>query len=141
MRRRLIETMAVCLLACAASAGPVARTFKVTMGALANGTNTLAEVRGYIDEVHVSVSDGASTGTVALTYAPLDGVTAAISVATGATTGSKVWRPRVDGTAVAGTALTSDPPSRFMLAGETLSMTVTGSPTNVAWTATIKLDQ
>ncbi|MBU0706694.1 hypothetical protein KJ662_05580, partial [Patescibacteria group bacterium] len=64
----------------------------------------------------------------------------AVSIATGATTDEKVWRPRTDGTAVDGTALTSDPPGRFVLGGETVTFAITGSPTNVTWTCIIILE-
>jgi hypothetical protein len=113
----------------------------MAMGAKTGLTNTINNLRGYLDEIQVSCSDGISTGTVALAYVPLDGITPAVNVATGAVAAAKVWRPSLDRTDIAGVDLTSDPPWRVMFAGESLRMIVLGSPTNKAWTATIKLDK
>jgi hypothetical protein len=127
--------------ACFADQNPDTRTITVTMGAATGLTNTINNLRGYLDEIYVSCSDGSSTGTISLAYVPLDGVTPAVNVATGVVTAAKVWRPRLDGTDIAGDDLTSDPPGRVMLAGESMRLIVTGSPTNKTWTATIKLDK
>ena len=124
-----------------ADQNPDTRSVAVVLGAATTETNTINNLRGYLDEIYVSCSDGSSTGTVAVAYIPTDGITPAINVATGAVAAAKLWRPRVDVTDIAGVALTSDPPSRVMLAGESLSLIVTGSPTNKTWTATIKLDR
>jgi len=142
--RKLLYIACAVLMACAcyADQNPDTRTVLVTtITNTTSGTNTINNLRGYVDEIQVSVSDGVSTGTVALAYVPLDGITPAVNVATGEVIAAKVWRPRLDGTDIAGAALTSDPPARVMLAGESLRMIVTGSPTSKVWTATIKLDE
>jgi len=139
--RKLLLTACVGLIACVCSAAPRAYTLKMVLGAATGATNTLTGLSGYIDEIHVSVSDGVSTGTVALAYMPLDGITPAVNIATGVVTAAKVWRPRIDVMDIAGADLTNDPPARVMLAGESVRMIVTGSPTNKTWTATIKLDR
>ena len=141
--RKLILIACAVLMACAcyADQNPGTRTVSIVLGAATGETNTINNLRGYMDEIHVSCSDGSSTGTVALAYVPTDGITPAVDVATGSVIAAKLWRPRLDGTDVAGDDLTNDPPSRVMLAGESLRMIVTGSPTNKTWTATIKLDE
>ena len=142
--RKLLYIACAVLMACAcyADQNPGTRTVLVTTTTnTITGTNTINNLRGYMDEIQVSVSDGISTGTVALAYVPLDGITPAVNVATGEVIVAKVWRPRLDGTDIAGAALTNDPPARVMLAGESLRMIVTGSVTSRIWTATIKLDE
>ncbi|MFA5423469.1 MAG: hypothetical protein WC374_06380 [Phycisphaerae bacterium] len=140
---KLLLTACAGLVACAclADQNPDPRTITMAMGAKTGLTNTINNLRGYLDEIQVSCSDGISTGTVALAYVPLDGITPAVNVATGAVAAAKVWRPSLDRTDIAGVDLTSDPPWRVMFAGESLRMIVLGSPTNKAWTATIKLDK
>jgi hypothetical protein len=137
--------MAACvgLLACVcvADQNPDTRSVVAVLAGATSQTNTIHNLRGYMDEIQVSCSDGVSTGTVSLAYIPSDNITPAVNVATGAVVAAKIWRPRLDGTDVAGADLTSDPPGRVMLAGESVRMIVAGSPTNKTWTATIKLDK
>lgn len=142
--RKLFSLACASLLACAcfADQNPDTRTVSTVMGSAVSKTNTISNLRGYMDEIYVSVSDGsASTATVYLAYVPVDGITPAINVATGVVAVAKVWRPRLDGTDIAGADLTSDAPGRVMFAGESLRMIVLDSPTNKTWTATIKLDK
>jgi len=99
------------------------------------GTNTSASatinIVGYVDTVYVSVSDGISTGTVSVAYVPHVG-TGIVSVATGTVTREKVWRPVVALTSVTGTNHTAYF-GQFPLVGETLTFSVSGSPTGVTW--------
>ena len=142
--RKLLSIACAVFAACACYADQNPDTRKVLFTTATNttaGTNTINNLRGYVDEIHVSVSDGLSTGTVYLAYVPVDGITPAVNIATGVVTAAKVWRPRLDGTDIAGAALTGDPPARVMLAGESLRMIVTGSVTSRVWTATVKLDK
>lgn len=140
--RKLFSIACAGLLACACFAEQEpTRTVSCVMGAATSKTNTINNLRGYLDEIYVSCSDGSSTGTVYLAYVPLDGITPAVNVATGAVAAAKVWRPSVDRTDIAGSDLTSDPPGRVMLAGESLRLIISGSPTNKTWTATVKLDK
>ena len=142
MRKLLLTACAVfAACACYADQNPDTRTLAVVMGAATSKTNTIHNLRGYMDEVYISCSGGISTSTVHLAYVPLDGITPAANVATGVVAKAKLWRPRLDGTDIAGADLTNDPPARVMFAGESLRMIVTGSPTNLTWTATIKLDR
>jgi len=124
-----------------ADQNPDPRTISGVLITNTGTTNTINNLRGYMDEIYISCSDGISTGTVYLAYIPIDGITPAVNVATGSVVAAKLWRPSVDRTDIAGVALTSDPPGRVMLAGESMRMIVLGSPTNKTWTATIKLDR
>lgn len=141
--RKLLLSACAGLLACAcfADQNPSTREISCAMGAASGKTNTINNLRGYLDEIYVSCSDGISTGSVFLAYIPLDGKTPAVNVATGTVAAAKVWRPRVDTTDISGADLTSDPPARVMLAGESMRLIISGSPTNKTWTATIKLDR
>ena len=130
--RRLCLMIAVAGVACAALAEPQMRYFpEVATGTNTSGTATL-DLSGYVEAVYVSVSDGVSTGTVAVSYAPVLGSTA-INIATNAVVDEDVFRPAVDATDISGAALTSDPPRRYALVGETVTFSVTGSPTGVTW--------
>ena len=124
-----------------ADQNPDPRTISVVLGTAASKTNTINNLRGYLDEIFISCSDNSSTGNVWLAYIPADGITPAINIATGVVTAAKAWRPRLNATDIAGVALTSDPPVRVMFAGESLRLIISGSPTNKTWTATIKLDK
>ena len=142
--RNLISIACAGLVACAcyADQNPDTRTVLVTtITNTTSGTNTINNLRGYMDEVYVSCSDGISTATVYLAYVPLDGITPAVNVATGVVTAAKLWRTDLDRTDIAGADLTNDPPARPMLAGESMRMIVLGTVTGVTWTATIKLDK
>ena len=135
--------IASCLLLCVGvvMARPRQQSVKVVLtgAAVYAGTNTTASVNGYIDEIVVSCSDGASTGVVAVTVSPLAGD--AVSIATGTVTDEKRWRPRVDSTTVAGAANTGNDPIRFPVVGETINVEVTASESsNVTWRADIKYD-
>jgi hypothetical protein len=134
--RKLILVAGAGLAACA-WAGSEPRVI-LTLGTATGSTGTVANV-SYLDEIQVSVSDGVSTGTVAVAVLTADNSVSATSIATNAVTGSKTWRPVVDATDIAGTALSSDPPRRWLLVLDTLRLIVTDSPTNVTWTLRAKL--
>jgi predicted anti-sigma-YlaC factor YlaD len=106
---------------------------------MATGTNTTASATfaesGYVEAVYVSSSND-TTGTVAVAHTPL-GLGTAISIATGIVEAEKTWRPRIDATGVDGSALTGDPPLRFVLAGEPGTVSISDSPTGVVWRAVI----
>ena len=139
--RKYLLTVCAAMLACACFALPRAYVIPLSTGAATGNTNTLDGVFGKVVEVYASCSDGVSTGNVAIAYVPLDGKTAAVNVSTGVVTASKLWRPTVDSTDVAGDALASDAPGAFYISGETLRLIVMGSPTNKTWKATIKVDR
>ena len=139
--RKLCIIIAVAGMACAALAEPHSREIAIPLGTATSSTQTLANVVGHLIEIQVSVSDNTSTGNVYLAYVPIDGVTAAVNVATNVVTASAIFRPAVDSTDILGAALTNDPPHRYALAGESLRMIVSGSPTNLTGIATVKFDK
>jgi hypothetical protein len=138
MRRAITSTAA--LLACAGvvCAGGALHSIVKTLGTYTAATGTCANLTGYLDEVQVSVSDGVSTGTVSVTLIKRDAAVAAVVICTNSVSDEKCWRPAVDATDSAGSALSSDPPRRYYLYDETLRMTVRGSPTNKVWTMRAK---
>jgi hypothetical protein len=139
--RKLALIVSAALAACACLAEPFNQAISLALGDATAGTQTVENVRGYLNAIHVSVSDGASTGTVQIAIVPSDTNVSAINVATNSVVATDTWRPRVDATDVAGSALTSDPPLRYPLTGDDLRMIVSGSPTGVTWRATIKVDR
>ena len=138
--RKLIVILGVSLAACAGMAEPKDVPIYLAMGDATAKTGSVANVSGYIDTVYISTASGASTGIVTLAIVPKDGQTTATSIATGTVTGSKVWRPVVDRTAVAGTDLASDDPGRFIMVGDTLRLIVSSSDTGITWRASIMID-
>lgn len=130
---------ALLLTAGLAQAAPKARVLDIAVGTNTSGSASVA-LSGWVEAVYVGASDYASTGTVAVTYMPLAD-TNAINIATGSAVGHKVWMPRIDFTGVDGSALTSDPPGRFPLAGETLTFSISSSPTGIVWRAVVIIDE
>jgi len=138
--RKLLTLAAFAALAGAVCAAPKAyKVDAITLGTNTSGSATIV-VGGYLEAVYASVDDGASTGTVTVSYAPLIG-NASVNLATNVVTDEKVWRPRVDVTGVDGSDLTSDDPQRFALAGETVTFAVSGSPTGKVWKCVLVIDK
>jgi len=138
---RKLLTVCACLLvaACAFAEGPAARSLVIALGNGTGGTNTTQAISGYIEEVHVTCSDVLQTGSVFVAIVPADVTASAINIATNEVVGSKLWRPRVDATSLLGADLTSDPPVRYFVCGDTVRFTVTDSTaTNKTWTCKIK---
>lgn len=137
--RKLLIGVCVGLVACACWAGgPKLHLIEIATGAKTSGTNTLTDVSGYLEDIQVSVSDGVSTGSVWVAMLRPDSTVAAVNIATNVVTDEKLFRPVVDGTDILGAALTSDPPRRMYLMGETLRCIVQGSPTNKTWRFRVK---
>ncbi len=130
---------ALALLALPALAAP-----RITFLSLSTGTNDTATtsttaISGYLDEIVLELPSGAVTGTVAVTATPIIG--AAVTVASRGISATHLVRPRFDGTDTAGTALTNDPPGRYMIAADKITITVSGaSPTGLTWRVGIKWD-
>jgi len=141
MRKLSIVALAAFAVVCACFAADIQYVeLTLDMTGITNGTaTTTSPYNGYIDAVHLFVSDGVSTGTVGVAIIPHNSLVAAINVSTGEVEAVKTFRPRVDVTDIAGAALTSDGPERFMLAGDKLRLTVDPSPSNVVWKAIINL--
>jgi len=138
---RKLLTVCACLLvaACAFAEGPAARSLVIALGNGTGGTNTTQDINGYIEEVQVACSGSTVTGNVFVSIVPADTSAASIDIATNAVVGTKLWRPRVDATSLLGADLTSDPPVRYFVCGDTVKLIVTGSSaTNKTWTCRIK---
>ena len=113
-------------------------------------TNLVNGFKGVIQEVQVSASSAAGTGTYSLVYTPLAGTTAqTIASGTAMATATKIFRPYVFATDTAGVALTNSAalgttwvlPVPFTLIGEKVAFAVTNvnsSVSNVTYTAVIK---
>jgi hypothetical protein len=137
--RRLFAIACASLIACACHAAPPILPMYAHMGNSTVQTVTTANVVGYVEEITVSVVGGVVTGFCEVAYLPADGVSGAVQLGTNSVTASKTYRPRVDATDAVGDALTSDPPVRYYLYGDTLRFIVSASPTNKTWRADIKL--
>lgn len=140
MKSLIYIAFAILVAAVCSYGKPQNQTLTAAIGTNTTASATSAGVQGYIEAVYVSVSDGSSTGTVNVTYAPPTGGTS-VNTATNAVTDEKVWRPRVDATDVAGAALTSDGPVRYSLGGDTVTFAVSGSPTGLTWTCVLVIDE
>lgn len=132
------------ILAVVLAAGVVnGRPQHVTMSA-ATGTNTTATatdstLSGYIDEIFLEAPSGVTSGIVSVVATQPLGNT--VTLASKAVTADTLVRIRVDGTDTAGSALTSDPPGRYLTHGDTITLTVTAAdPTGLTWRVWIKYD-
>jgi len=130
----------VALLASRAIADSRGKSTDIALGEATDGTNTISGLVGYLEEVQVLVTDGVSTGSVVVSIQPTDSTVAAYNIATNTVTDEKRWVPRRDATDVSGADLTSDPPQRYFLSGDTITFVVTGSPTNKTWRCRVKVD-
>lgn len=140
--RKAIISLAAGLLACAFTvhARPQGKEFSVNTGTNDTGTVTMTGVAGYIDEIICPIPAGTGvTGTVAVAATPAIGT--AVTLATATIAADKLFRTRLDGTDNAGSALTSDPPGRFMAYGDVLVFTVSSAnTTGLTWRVYIKWD-
>ena len=134
----LILGAAVLVAACALADGFDTKLLTIALTTGTGGTNASTAVVGYIEEIQVSAADGVSTGLVAISVQPADAVVAAYNIATNSVTGSGRWRPVVDRTDINAADLTSDPPTRYLIYGDTVKFIVTGSATNRTWNCRIK---
>jgi hypothetical protein len=144
------------IIACASLAACVCFADPAYVVSIPMGTNTSQVVefprimKGSIESVYIAAVGGVVTGNVGLVYAPHHGVTDQQTIlATNYTvTGKAVVRPRVTGQTTAGanlasayqggtntvaTTVLSVPYEPIYLAGESVSVVVSDSPTNVTW--------
>lgn len=140
MRRLTLILAAALALTCAAGMadGLDLSRKPLTTGAGTAATGTVSDVRGYVEEVFIAVSDGVSTGAVTVVVDPAIG--ADWNLATNSVIGEKRFRPVVERTTVAGVDLTNDTPVRPLIDGEKIVVTVSGSPTNKTWYCIIKFN-
>jgi hypothetical protein len=131
---------AVVLLAACAFAEPKQQTIEASTGTNDTGSATSTTIKGYIDEIALVLPTGSSvTGTVTVTAVQPMGNS--VTLAAKEITATTLIRPRLDGTGTDGSALTSDPPARYLSYGDTITVTVTSAnTTGLVWKAWIKYD-
>ena len=102
------------------------------------GSATLGTIRGYVDEIVLACPSGTTvSGTNILRVTQTTG--AVVLLATNTVTATTVIRPSLDRTDTAGSALSSDPPDKYLSWGDTFTYTVTNaSLTGQTWTVWIK---
>ena len=137
--RKIMLILVVGLLAHTALAGNGHYT-EIVLAGLTGGTSTVANVRGFVEEIYCD-SPSAVTGNVVVSYQPVISTMAAVTMATNMVSSDTIWRPAYDRTDVKATALTSDQPGRYCLAGETVKFVVTESPTNLTWKLYLKTSE
>jgi len=138
--------IAVWLMACAAFAAD-SKSEIVDVTTTATNAATLVtdttSINGYLESVIVVPPAGTPTGTVSVAYQPrLSTASAVTLVSKAGLTAETVFRPRVDTTTTDGTANTNDPPTRFMLAGEDITVSISSANvTNATWNVIIKWEK
>ncbi len=118
----------VLLIACGTALGQEPYKRLVTLDTNGVGSVTFGNMRGELDAVYVS---SATTADVAVAYSPAGDGVGDIDVATNTVALTKVFRPRVKGTDVAGADVTDY--SRYILAGEDVGVTVTNGASLASW--------
>ena len=113
-----------------------------TTNASAYVAATNETIRGWLEELIVDVPAGV-TGTVTVTVSPwLSGVSAVTVLSTNDLVDEIRTRPRWDGTDTAGADLSSDPPWRLPIVGESVIVGLTNcSLTNATVSVALKVDQ
>jgi len=143
--KRIIATLILVMIVSVCYGKPRHIVVTKAMGSATAVTNTVGGdlgITGSINEIMVSCSTTTYTGNVKVAYTPFDGYASNVEIATNVVVGTKTWRPRLDGTDITGTALSSDPQdNKYLLVNENIRWIVSGSPTNVTWVLTIKLDE
>jgi len=139
MRKLSIIIGAAVLVAACAFGKPNSLTVSVATGTNTSGS-AAAQIAGYVDEIVLALPTGtAVTGTVAVVATQPMGNT--VTLASKEITATTLIRPRLDGTDTAGSALTGDPPGRYMSYGDNFAVTVTdANVTGKTWSVWIKYD-
>lgn len=144
MRRFNIILLVLALAVFAVCAEPVDRqVITATQGTNLTATivATNSTIRGPIEEILIDVpSATGTTGVVSVVSREITTGYILILATNAAATGDLIFRPRVDATDNTGSALTGDPPSRYIIAGEDVIFTVKpiGTSSNVTWRAIVK---
>ncbi|MBU4246980.1 MAG: hypothetical protein KKD14_01280 [Verrucomicrobia bacterium] len=144
--KRKIAAWALGLIASSAiMATPDRQILTVTTGtnATATVTDTNTTARGYIDQIDIDVVTAATTGTVSVAVIPELSTMANVVLVTETNANSDLtYRPRFDDTDTSGTALTSDPPGRLLICGDTIMLTVSNaSATGIVFKAVLKYEK
>lgn len=137
--RKLLVIACASLMACACLAEPKAKTLTFATGTNTTATATETAIAGYIDEIVLEAPSGVTSGIVTVVATQPMGNT--VTLATNTATSDVLVRLRVDGTDNAGSALTSDPPGRYLSFGDSIAATViSADPTGLTWRVWIKYD-
>jgi len=127
MRRTYAILAAALLAACAARAEPEQELLVVTV---TNATETFTatkEIVGWIESITIDVVTAGTTGDLTVAASPWPSTIADVTLVDQAEHSSDTpYRPRLDGTDTAGSALTGDPPGRYLSMGDVI-LTVTNS--------------
>jgi hypothetical protein len=106
-------------------------------------TSTIYNVNGYIDSILIDCPTASTvTGTVSVVAVRPFSTLADFTLATKTdATADLTVRPRFDGTSTDGSALTSDPPDRYLAVNEALKFAVTNcNATSVVWRCLIRVE-
>lgn len=140
MKRTILAVCVAAALSVAARAEEFDRQILSVTTTDGTATQTCAVIRGPIEEISIDAVTTPCTGTVLVVLQPEVSTLSAVTIVTkSAVTADTIFRPRVDCTDTGGTALTGDPPTRFVACGETLRFEVSAAnPTGVVWKAVVK---
>jgi hypothetical protein len=140
---KAFSTIAACLLCWSAHAGGItAHDLRASIDTNGNGTVTSTAIRGYVEEILIDVPGESQTGTVSVVANRAISTMDTLSLATNIVTADLVVRPAVDSTDIAGDALTSDPPRRPLLWGESVTFAVSSaSTTGTTWRCIVKTNE
>jgi len=138
----MLAGLMACVLVMAVQAKPRGKMFTIpATGTNTSGTVTCTGIAGYIDEIIAELPTGTTvTGTVSVVATPPIGPI--VVLATNTIAADTLFRVRLDGTDIAGAALTSEPQvHRFMAIGDVITYNLAGAnTTNLAWNVYIKWD-
>jgi hypothetical protein len=138
MRKTLTTVFAMALLAGSSFGGigteKVVADF-TTVAQASNGWSEVVSVKGFLEQIDI-IPTGSFTSSVTITYTPETG--SAVNIYTNtALTAQTILHPAVDKTDVTGAALTGDDPTRYIVDGGTLTVTVDNVHTTALTSAII----
>ena len=141
--RKLLLTAIAAGVACVVHAGdPREVTLTVTTGT--NATAVVTESitnKGWIETIDLEVIPAGSTATHPVVANTTPSTLANVTLATKTDCAADLaFRPRFDGTDTAGSALTSDPPTRYMQSGLVVLSVTNASATNLSFKAVVKYE-
>jgi len=138
--KKILAAMVAAMVAGSVAAAPQYAIMSMATGTNVAATTSTTAISGYIDEIIMEIPAGTSvTGTVAVTATPLVG--SAVTLASKEIGANQLVRIRVDGTDSAGSALTSDPPGRYLSVQDKLTFSVSGvNTTGLTWRVLVKYD-
>ena len=148
---KIAAVLGLAVLACASpvrAASLHSEMFEFVWGTNVAGGLTITNnsISGWIEEVYTDVPAAVSTavtGLVRVVYQPLISTMAEVPIYTNPVVlADVVARPRVDITTLGGAAVTADEPTRIVLAGETVLVTITNvsATTGRTWRVILKYE-